>query len=60
LVLPAGSGRVAVVPREEGEYNYVDTGALAQMISRRYGFAALSNEVADSDVVFLRATATAS
>jgi hypothetical protein len=54
LVLPAADGRVAVVPREV-DYGYADTAALAQMISRRYGFAALSNEVADSDVVFLRA-----
>jgi hypothetical protein len=54
LVMPAGVGRTAVMPRE-GRLDYVDPARIAELVSGRAGFAALSNEVVDSDVVMMRA-----
>jgi hypothetical protein len=53
FLAPAGVGRTAVMPRE-GEADYADTSGLARFVSRRYGYPALTNVVADSDVVLMR------
>jgi hypothetical protein len=54
LVLAAGPGRTAVIPRE-GQHDYVNPARLAELVSARAGFAALSNDVSDSDVVLMHA-----
>jgi hypothetical protein len=51
-VLPAGSGRVAVLPRED-EYGYAHVDQLAESITAWTSGAALTNEVFDSDVVLM-------
>jgi hypothetical protein len=53
FLAPAGPGRTAVMPRE-GEADYADTSGLARFVSRRFGYPALTNVVADSDVVLMR------
>jgi hypothetical protein len=52
LVMPAGTGRTAVIPKE-GAHGYVDPAAMARRVSGQAGFPALSNEVSDSDVVLM-------
>jgi hypothetical protein len=54
LVMPAGPGRTAVIPRE-GKFDYVNPARLAELLSTRAGFAALSNDIVDSDLVRMRA-----
>jgi hypothetical protein len=54
LVMPAGAGRTAVIPKE-GHSGYVDPANLAKLVSARAGFRALSNEVSDSDVLLMYA-----
>jgi hypothetical protein len=54
LVMPAGPGRTAVMPREdEWEFAHVDD--LAAQLGARHGWAALANVVQDSDVVLMLA-----
>jgi hypothetical protein len=52
FVVAAGDGRTAVMPRE-GAWDIADTNALAALVSHRFGYAALSNRVVDSDYVLL-------
>jgi hypothetical protein len=54
LMMPAGKDRTAVMPRE-GDYDVADSPRMAARVSGRSGFATLSNELVDSDVLFLRA-----
>jgi hypothetical protein len=51
-VLPAGPGRVAVLPREE-EYSYAHVDQLAASLTTRTGGEMLTNVVFDSDVVLM-------
>ncbi|MFB9414695.1 hypothetical protein [Dactylosporangium matsuzakiense] len=51
-LLPAGPGRVAVLPRENA-YGYADADAHARLLSAKLGTLAASNSVVDSDVVFI-------
>ncbi|MEV6925638.1 hypothetical protein AB0M46_14215 [Dactylosporangium sp. NPDC051485] len=51
-VLPAASGRAAVLPRE-GPHNHADADGLARAISATLHTAAMSNVVFDSDVVLI-------
>lgn len=50
--LPAASGRVAVLPREDA-YGYADADGLAGSVSAKLRTTAMSNVVFDSDVVFV-------
>jgi hypothetical protein len=50
LVAPAGSDRTAVIPRDDG----LNPVRLAEFVSGDAGFAAVSNVVIDSGVLFMR------
>jgi hypothetical protein len=51
-VVPAGAGRIAVVPRE-GAHSYADVDQLAYSLTARTRGEALTNVVFDSDVVMM-------